>query len=134
MDTLKPDIWVIDDEAPMRILLRDFLVTLGHEVRGFASAVEALAALEKKELPAAMIAHIRIAPMSGLNFLRIAKRDHPELPILLFTGAEDAGERKEAMRLQAYCYLVKPFLLTDLKDKIEMALSAPKKAIPQANS
>ncbi len=115
-------IWVIDDEAPMRSLLQDFLVTQGYEVRGFSSAVDALLALESPEVPRAIVCHTTLRPMNGFNFLIVAHGEHPNLPILLFTGEGSPEERQEATRLNAAAYLIKPFPLSYLKEQIEQAL------------
>jgi DNA-binding response OmpR family regulator len=107
----------------MRALLGDFLSAQGYQVTCFKSAVDAVVQIHQQEVPDIVVSDVRMNPMNGISFLRIAKRDHPELPILLYTGGRTHGEEDAVLKLGAAFYLVKPFSLTVLKDKIELCLS-----------
>jgi len=123
---------IVDDEPSMRNLLRDFLLSQGYQVELYASGAEALKSLNEtaKELPFAVIAHVRMHPMNGLDLLANVRREHPEVPVFLFSGAGNPDEKITALKLGAAQYLAKPFSLTVLRALLN-DLTVPD-ALPQA--
>lgn len=114
---------VIDDEAAMRNLLRDFLTSQGFSVECYASPEEAIKALKKTiDLPAAIISDVRMHPVDGIAFLKITKREFPTLPVILFTGEGNSDEKNTALKIGAANYLYKPFLLSNLMDSINQVV------------
>ncbi len=102
-------------------LLGDFLRSQGFRVQAFTSGAAALAALSQSPtgFPGAVIAHLRMEPMDGLQLLSAIKRDYPQLPVVLFTGEGSHGdEAQAALRLGAAHCLTKPFSLAGLKDML----------------
>src|SRR5689334_7845105 len=61
-----------------------------------------------------MISDVRMPGMSGLETLRLARKEHPVLPVLLVTAYADVKEAVGAMRDGALNYLAKPIDLDEL--------------------
>lgn len=115
---------IIDDESDMRTLLHDFFSSQGYMVHPFDSPEKALTALRTLPAPAAIMSHVRMYPISGIDLLRVANRDFPQVPVFLFTGDANPEEKAKAFRLGASHYLAKPFSLTKLKHLLEASLPA----------
>ncbi len=122
---------IVDDEVSMRNLLSDFLSSQGYVVAAYASGAEALKSLNTAlgSPPSAIITHLRMRPMSGMDFLGAVQRGFPKVPVLLFTGAANHEEKKEVLKSGAAHYLAKPFSLTVLKSILNK-LAPPKECLP----
>lgn len=112
---------VVDDQLTMRTLVRSCLQQIGlTDIREFPKAPEALAAL--KVAPAHIIfSDFNMPEMDGLEFLRSVRTD-PQLRstgFVLLTGRADADLVKRAAQFGANNYLVKPFTVAVLKQKLE---------------
>ena len=110
---------VVDDEELMRTLLSDFFSSQGYRVRCYSTGAAALKSLQEDSIPAAVVADIRMIPMSGMDLLKKVKKDFPSLPVVLFTSAGNPEERDEALRSGASDYFTKPFALSDLRSVVE---------------
>ncbi len=112
---------VVDDQLTMRTLVRSCLQQIGlTDIREFPKAPEALSAL--KSNPAHIIfSDFNMPEMDGLEFLRSVRTD-PQLRstgFVLLTGRADADLVKRAAQFGANNYLVKPFTVAVLKQKLE---------------
>ncbi len=117
---------VVDDQLTMRTLVRSCLQQIGLiDVREFPKAPEALAAL--KQAPAHIIfSDFNMPEMDGLEFLRAVRSD-PTIKstgFILLTGRADADLVKRAAQFGANNYLVKPFTVAVLKQKLEQIFGA----------
>lgn len=116
-------IMVVDDEESMRVLLKDFLESQGYDVSCHASGAAALKALAQGKQFDAIVADIRMSPLSGIELLKIVKRNSPSLPVVLFTAAGNPDEKAQSLKIGAAGYLAKPFPLTELKLSLERVLA-----------
>lgn len=121
MTALAKKILVVDDEAPMRSLLRDFFNSQGYAVSCAASGEAALRVLNDENSLCAVVADIRMVPVDGMELLKQIKQVRPTLPVLLFTAAGTPIEQRQAIQLGAAHYLHKPFPLSELKRLLEEA-------------
>ncbi len=117
---------VVDDQLTMRTLVRSCLQQIGlTDIREFPKAPEALSAL--KVQPAHIIfSDFNMPEMDGLEFLRSVRAD-PQLKstgFVLLTGRADADLVKRAAQFGANNYLVKPFTVAVLKQKLEQIFGA----------
>ena len=117
---------VVDDQLTMRTLVRSCLQQIGlTEIREFPKASEALAGL--KAMPAHIVfSDFNMPEMDGLEFLRAIRAD-PALKtigFILLTGRADADLVKRAAQFGANNYLVKPFTVAVLKQKLEQIFGA----------
>ena len=108
-----PRILIVDDDAGQRSLLHSFLKSQGFETVPVDSGARALEVLRAQSV-SLMISDVRMPGMTGLETLRLARKEHPVLPVLLVTAYADVKEAVGAMRDGALNYLTKPIDLDEL--------------------
>jgi two-component system chemotaxis response regulator CheY len=112
---------IVDDQMTMRTLVRTGLQQIGiTEIRDFGSAGEALQNLRTQ--PAHLvISDFNMPGIDGLEFLRQVRAD-PVLKntaFLLLTGRADKELVQRAAQYGVNNYVVKPFTVAGLKQKLE---------------
>jgi DNA-binding NtrC family response regulator len=127
MPDKKRHVMVVDDEEPMRTLLRDFFHSVGYRVDCYSSAASALKCLREGEEFSAVVTDIRMKPVDGIEFLKKLKGEFPSLPVVLFTAAGNPEERDVAIQCGATQYFTKPFSLTELRRVIDQTPIIPSK-------
>jgi two-component system cell cycle response regulator CpdR len=117
-------ILLVDDEEPVRGFLKRGLEMDGHEV---ATAIDGADGLDRlTENPGAfdlLITDIRMPIMDGIALALAAKRDFPDLTILLMTGFADQRERAKGLQAIVADVLTKPFSLADLRSTVTRVLT-----------
>jgi two-component system phosphate regulon response regulator PhoB len=117
--TSKPLILVVDDDAPILILMHSLLREFGFEPIGASSGADAIR-LARERRPALMLLDKHMPGMGGaevISTLRAAGGDNlGEMPILLLTG-EPIGPQ-ELQALGANGAIQKPFDINALLDQI----------------
>jgi two-component system nitrogen regulation response regulator GlnG len=78
-------VWIIDDDRSIRWVFEKALAREGIEFRSFASASDALSALEDG-VPQVVVSDIRMSGESGLDLLQKLKELHPQLPVIIMTA------------------------------------------------
>lgn len=112
-------IFVVDDEEFIRDAAE---LNLGqYRVRTFATAEEAIAALEQGA-PDLILQDIGLPGMDGIEALERIKQTHPEILFIMITAWEDVDTVVRAMRLGAHDYVVKPLHMDTLRHTIANAL------------
>ena len=112
---------VVDDQASMRALIRTSLLDIGfRDVRDVGDGEAALRQLVAQ--PAHLIiSDFNMPNLDGLGLLR-AVRAHPPLAKMAFimlTGRADRELVQRAVQFGVNNYLVKPFTVAQLKEKVE---------------
>lgn len=117
--TKKARILVVDDEAPMRESLKDWLMEEGYEVGLAASGQEAIAMARKKSWDVILL-DLKMPGMDGVETLQRlkSKKVDTEAEILMMTAYATVDTAVQAMKEGAFDYLVKPFS----PDEIEMQI------------
>ena len=122
MNSAKPVIHIVDDDASFRNAVSRLVRTGGHEVRCYPSAVEFLATAPGA-LPGCVLVDLHMPGPSGLDLQHaLAKAEHP-LPIIFLTGHGDIPISVQAMREGAEDFLTKPVKKETLFAAIERALA-----------
>ncbi|MES2770931.1 MAG: nitrogen regulation protein NR(I) [Pseudomonadota bacterium] len=129
---MKP-VWIIDDDKSIRWVLEKTLTRGQIPFKSFASANEALAALDKldkcdqhhnaAEAPQVLISDIRMPGQSGLDLLKQVKERFPALPVIIMTAHSDLESAVSAFQGGAFEYLPKPFDLDQALDLIRRAMN-----------
>ena len=114
-------ILVVDDEALIRLTLRERLREAGHHVQEAESVAAGLAALREGGVDLVLL-DFRLPDGDGLTLLRQAKEIDPDLPIILMTAHASIETAVEAMKQGAHDYVHKPFNLDELLITVEKAL------------
>jgi AmiR/NasT family two-component response regulator len=113
---------IAEDEALIRLDLREMLVEEGYEICGEAGDGEAAVKIAEEVKPDLCIFDIKMPIMDGLAAAeKIAQNKIAPVVILTAFSQRDLVERARAAGAMAY--LVKPFQKTDLVPAIEIALS-----------
>jgi two-component system KDP operon response regulator KdpE len=116
--TLK--VLVVDDEPPIRKLLRMGLGTQGYQT---IEAPNAKAALDlMMDMPDLVILDLGLPDMQGLELLRQIRAWRQDLPIVVLSSRGDETAKVEALDLGADDYVTKPFGMDELLARIRAAL------------
>ncbi|KQU80947.1 MULTISPECIES: PAS domain S-box protein [unclassified Rhizobacter] len=108
--------FILDDEADARELLRRVFEDQGAQVTVFASAHDALAALQQSR-PAVIVSDIGMPTMDGYQFmrsLRAGETRNDRIPALALTAFARAEDRKKSLLAGYQAHLAKPFDVTEL--------------------
>ena len=118
--SIKP-VWVVDDDRSIRWVFEKALTREGISYRTFASAQDALEALQTG-MPQVLVSDIRMNGTSGLELLREVKERLPALPVIIMTAYSDLESAVAAFQGGAFEYLPKPFDVDQAVDLIRRAL------------
>jgi signal transduction histidine kinase len=117
-------ILVIDDEEPVRCVLRDMLTPGGHTVLEAASGEAGLALLEQEAVDV-ILTDISMPGLSGWNVAAACQRRFPHLPLGFVTGWGDRLDPQETARSGVRFIVSKPFAPADVQGHIVSALASP---------
>jgi len=118
-------ILVVDDEAPMRALLRLFLEQNGFAVSEAEDGHAALARA-RAEQPDLILLDIMMPGLDGWQVCRML-REESDVPIIMLTARDDIRDRVAGFDAGADDYLVKPFAEEELMARIRAVLRRAKK-------
>jgi two-component system, OmpR family, KDP operon response regulator KdpE len=111
---------VIDDEPPIRKLLRMGLSTQGYDI---LEASNGKLALEKLgEGPALIILDLGLPDIQGHDLLRMIRARNESVPIVVLSSRGDEAGKVQALDLGADDYLTKPFGMDELLARMRAAL------------
>ena len=113
-------ILVVDDEPPIRKLLRTGLGTQGYEVLDAPSGKTALELLARK--PDLVILDLGLPDIDGLELLRRIRKLQGSLPIVVLSSRGDEAGKVAALDLGADDYVTKPFGMDELLARMRAAL------------
>jgi two-component system response regulator PilR (NtrC family) len=113
-------ILVVDDEAMMRQLLEKILGRDGYRVLCVADGEEALAIMGREEINI-VISDLQMSGMSGLDLLKVVKKDYPKTGVIIMTAYGDTYTVKDALLLGADEYITKPFKSFEISMVVERA-------------
>jgi two-component system KDP operon response regulator KdpE len=118
---MSPTILVIDDEPPIRKLLRTGLSTQGYVILEAPNAATALEVLGRDRVDL-VILDLGLPDMRGHDLLATIRTRHPELPVVVLSSRTDEGGKVEALDLGADDYITKPFGMAELLARLRAAL------------
>jgi two-component system KDP operon response regulator KdpE len=105
-------ILVIDDEQPIRKLLRMGLSTQGYEISEAPNGKKSLELLAQK--PDLVILDLGLPDMDGLELLRMIRARNESVPIVVLSSRGDEAGKVQALDLGADDYVTKPFGMDEL--------------------
>ncbi|MCE9579417.1 MAG: sigma-54 dependent transcriptional regulator [Deltaproteobacteria bacterium] len=115
-------ILIVDDDVDGVTMLRGALRRRGYDVEAVASGDLALTWLETSEVDI-VLAHLRMAGMSGVELCAALRATRPELLTIVITGNGALDGAIAAIRAGAYDYIAKPIDLESLVIAVERALA-----------
>ena len=123
-------ILVVDDDAELRDLLRDYLVRQGIEV----SVLHDAGGLERRierERPDLIVLDLMMPGVDGLTALKQLRASGDDIPVIMLTARADDVDRIVGLELGADDYLGKPFNPRELLARVQAVLRR-RRTIPSA--
>ena len=114
-------ILLVDDEEIVLKSISALLSSEGHETTAMQSVPEALEALKASAFDL-IITDIRMAPVDGMELIRIVHGSRPSFPIIVISAYTSDKIKKEGYALGCSAYLSKPFRVQDVLDAVDAAL------------
>ncbi len=111
---------VVDDEPPIRRLLRTSLTAQGYRIVEADNAAAALAEIRNHE-PDVVILDLGLPDGDGLTVIETVRRNSA-VPIIVLSSRSDERGKVAALDLGADDYLTKPFGMAELVARIRAAL------------
>jgi response regulator RpfG family c-di-GMP phosphodiesterase len=69
-----------------------------------------------------VISDVMMPGMSGMEFLRLAKKQSPETAFIMITGLMDINTAIDSLRIGAFDFITKPFELSAIRRAVDRAL------------
>jgi len=113
-------ILVVDDEPPIRKLLRVGLGTQGYEILEAPNGKAALELLAQK--PDLIVLDLGLPDIQGLDLLRTIRTRNESVPIVVLSSRGDEAGKVQALDLGADDYVTKPFGMDELLARMRAAL------------
>jgi len=111
---------VIDDEPPIRKLLRMGLTTQGYQILEAPNGKTALELL--KEAPDLIILDLGLSDVHGHELLQTIRARNESVPIVVLSSRSDEAGKVQALDLGADDYVTKPFGMDELLARMRAAL------------
>ena len=112
---------IAEDEAIIRLDLREMLEEEGFEIVGEANDGQRAVELAREHHPDLCILDIKMPGMDGIRAAEIITRERIG-PVLILTAFSQRDLANQAAQAGAMAYLVKPFQKSDLLPAIEVAM------------
>jgi len=101
-------ILLVDDEADVREVLREYLDGQGFDVETAEDGERALAAARRAR-PDLILLDVRMPGLDGVQTLRRLRELDASVPVVMVTANDDVSLARETLRLGAIDYVAKPF-------------------------
>jgi PAS domain S-box-containing protein len=111
---------VVDDDGPVRVLLRESLTAEGYEVELAGTGRQGQEALRGKAFDV-VILDLNLPDIPGEQFLSEAPKDGEGPAFILITGHASTESAIKAVQHAAFDYIRKPFQLSDLLSSVRNA-------------
>jgi DNA-binding NtrC family response regulator len=114
-------ILIVDDDAGVRTMLSTVLNDEGYLVEAVENGKQAVKTCEKSSFDVALI-DIELPDMKGTELLNKLKRIQPKMIRIIITGHPSLESAMKAVNERADGYVLKPFEVTELLQKIRRLL------------
>jgi putative two-component system response regulator len=117
----RPRCLIVDDEAPLRAVLRRILEQQGFDCDDAASGREAIAKLEAA--PADLVlSDYHMPEMDGVTLLRTLRERWPQTGVVIVTAVADVEVAMQCLADGAMDYVTKPFRVEEIRGRVRQAL------------
>ena len=117
-----PTVFIVDDDASVRVSIQDLPESLGLRSQSFGTAEEFLRS-KRPDGPSCLVLDVRLPGVNGLDFQGRLLDAGFQIPIIFITGHGDIPMTVKAMKSGALEFLTKPFQERDLVGAISQALA-----------
>jgi signal transduction histidine kinase/ActR/RegA family two-component response regulator len=108
----------VEDDASVRMLIRDVLQELGYSPIEAAEPESALPILASEQRIDLMISDVGLPGMNGRQLAEVARKHRPQLPILFITGYAENAAIRAGFLGSNMAMIMKPFTIDTLAAKI----------------
>lgn len=115
------DILVLDDILDSGVLIKCILERQGHTVFVHTEEHEAMDYVRTNRINLAIL-DLKLRSMTGIEVLKCMKQDRSELKVIMLTGYPTLETAREALRLGANAYCVKPIDKVELENSVRDVL------------
>ena len=116
-----PNLLIVDDEQSYRQLLSLVFEGDNHTIRTASNGREALEVLETFAADI-IISDVKMPDMNGIELLRAAREQFPDIGVVLMTAFASVETAREAFKLGADDFITKPFDVDELKAIVKKTL------------
>jgi RNA polymerase sigma factor (sigma-70 family) len=128
--TIKPLVYLVDDDYSVRDALMLLIKTSGFDVQGFDSAHAFLNSYDP-DRPSCLVLDVKMPVMGGLELQEELAKENIEIPIIFISGNAEIVDSASAFKAGALDFLEKPFdnqkFLTCVDDAIGKDMQSRKK-------
>ena len=114
-------ILLIDDDAKLASLLKEYLVSYGFELISALHPEDGLKLLEKQN-PELLILDVMLPGMDGFEVCKLIRKKNISTPIVMLTARGDVEDKIVGLEIGADDYLSKPFAARELVARIQSVL------------
>jgi DNA-binding NtrC family response regulator len=112
---------IVEDDAPMRGLLKKVLEKNDYRVLEAEEGEQALTSLQENPDISIVITDIKMPKKDGMSLLEEIVNSHPHIKVILITAFGEVEQYLDAMNLGAFEYLNKPFRNQQILDVVKRA-------------
>jgi DNA-binding NtrC family response regulator len=116
---------LVDDEEDLVLAMAERLALRGFHVDTATNAADALRRLAEKDF-SVLILDVKMPGRGGLRLMSEIKKEHPNLPVILFTGHGSTADAARGVQEGAFDCLMKPVQVDELIEKIRTAAGVTK--------
>jgi len=115
----KEQILIIEDHSALRILMSNYLEK-SFKVKTTADGYEALAWMNRGNIPDIIILDIKMPKLGGIEFLNNIRISgfFQDIPVVVVSGIEEGKTIEKCLEIGINGYMKKPFNPSDLQKKI----------------
>ncbi len=118
-------VMVVDDEDSVRELAVTLVERLGFETVAAPDGTSALEFIRSGEHKfSAVLLDVTMPDISGIEVLEQARRDFPDLPIVLTSGYSENGEAISTLRVKPTAFLQKPYSMKKFAETLRFAIES----------
>lgn len=110
---------MVDDDKLMLDLLDYFLTRNGYDISRATDANQAIQILDSEDFDL-VITDLQMGRTSGIDIIRKIKTTTPETIVIMITGSCENKDKVEAFHHGADDFLLKPFFMSDLLQRIHV--------------
>jgi len=114
-------ILLVDDEAGMCLVMKDFLKEAGYDITVASNGKEAIS-LYPQVSPDLILLDLGLPDMNGRDVLKDVKAKMPQIKIMIISAYADQKTQNELFSLGADFFLAKPFMPEELQEAVKGAL------------
>ena len=121
-------ILIVDDDKSICEILRENLNEQGYDCAEAYEGVAGLVKLTKEHFDAVLL-DIGMPGVSGMDVLAEIRLRHRDIAVIMITGSGEVGVAVKAMKLGANDFIMKPFDISTLLEKLCSAIDSVKSIV-----